>query len=269
MCTTGVLRLGPADYLLFKNKDFGRSHFDDRLVVERDVFGIQGITTWAGDDPETDQFSGFSIGANRYGLLCCDSNVRTVPDHENYDRLVEIALRAGTDVPSAIDAVARAVADQPYLWANLVMIDSNMTAAIEVRGTEIETSFGTERRSRSNHHVSLGPSPDDDDQLTTVARYESARRRVEDVITLDDVLALQASHDSGPTGICNHLGYHTVYTYVERWHEGTVTLYVGQGQPCETGDPMVLDIPLDSAWSAEAEGTFRDAYPSAKSLAIA
>ncbi len=163
----------------------------------------------------------------------------------------------------------RAVADQPYLWANLVMIDSNMTAAIEVRGTEIETSFGTERRSRSNHHVSLGPSPDDDDQLTTVARYESARRRVEDVITLDDVLALQASHDSGPTGICNHLGYHTVYTYVERWHEGTVTLYVGQGQPCETGDPMILDIPLGSAWSAEAEGTFRDAYPSAKSLAIA
>jgi hypothetical protein len=228
MCTTGVLRLGPADYLLFKNKDFGRSHFDDRLVVERDVFGIQGITTWAGDDPETDQFSGFSI-----------------------------------------DAVAGAVADQPYLWANLVMIDLNMTAAIEVRGTEIETSFGTERRSRSNHHVSLGPSPDDDDQLTTVARYESARRRVEDVITLDDVLALQASHDSGSTGICNHLGYHTVYTYVERWHEGTVTLYVGQGQPCETGDPMILDIPLGSAWSAEAEGTFRDAYPSAKSLAIA
>ena len=41
MCTTGVLRLGPNDYLLFKNKDFGRGHFDDRVVLDRDVFGVE------------------------------------------------------------------------------------------------------------------------------------------------------------------------------------------------------------------------------------
>ena len=72
MCTTGVVRLGEDDYILFKNKDFGRTVFDDRLVVERDVFGIEGITTWAGTDPDLDQFSGFSIGANSSGLLVCD-----------------------------------------------------------------------------------------------------------------------------------------------------------------------------------------------------
>ena len=60
-------------HLLFKNKDFGRTHFDDRLVTEPGVFGVQGVTTWAGTDPDLDQFSGFSIGANEHGLQCCDS----------------------------------------------------------------------------------------------------------------------------------------------------------------------------------------------------
>ena len=93
MCTTGVLRIGDGDYLLFKNKDFGRTHFDDRLVMEPGVFGVRGVSTWAGTDPELDEFSGFSIGANEHGLLCCDSNVRTLDGHANYDELTEIALR--------------------------------------------------------------------------------------------------------------------------------------------------------------------------------
>ena len=109
MCTTGALRTGPDEYLIFKNKDFGRPSFEDRLVVEPDVFGVAGITTWAGTDPDLDEFSGFSIGANRHGLLVCDSNVRTLPDHDNYDRLVEIALREGHDVTSGVDAVRRAM----------------------------------------------------------------------------------------------------------------------------------------------------------------
>ncbi len=75
MCTVGVLRVGAGDYLLFKNKDFVRTHFDDRLVVESEVFGVRGVSTWAGTDPERDEFSGFSIGANSAGLLCCDANV--------------------------------------------------------------------------------------------------------------------------------------------------------------------------------------------------
>ena len=56
------------DYLLFKNKDFGRMEFDDRVVVTRDVFGIRGTTSWAGEDSEGDEFSGFSIGLDRCSI---------------------------------------------------------------------------------------------------------------------------------------------------------------------------------------------------------
>jgi hypothetical protein len=267
MCTTGVLRLGPDDYLLFKNKDFGRSHFDDRLVLDRDVFGVEGITTWAGDDPDVDEFSGFSIGANRNGLLCCDSNVRTLPDHDNYDRLVEIALREGTDVPSAVEAVRRAVADRPFLWANLVMIDSTQTAAVEVRSSQIEVVLGTDRLGRSNHHVVLGATPSDDDVITTALRLESVLRRVKTATTLEDILELQTSHDDGSTGICNHLGYSTVYTYVIRRNEDRTSLYVRQGQPCQVGEPLLLELPLGERFAPEAVRNLREAYPSARALA--
>ena len=145
MCTTGVLRIGDGDYLLFKNKDFGRTHFDDRLVTDPDVFGVRGVSTWAGTDPSLDEFSGFSIGANEHGLLCCDwsrppvfelqrshddgdtgiCNVRTLEGHANYDELTEIALRRGTDIDSAVAAIGEAVEARPYLWANLIMIDAS------------------------------------------------------------------------------------------------------------------------------------------------
>ena len=124
MCTTGVLRLADGTHVLFKNKDFGRRHLDDRLIVERDVFGVLGMTTWAGVDPSLDEFSGLSIGANRHGLLCCDSNVLTKDGLENYDVMTEVALREGTDVRSAAAAVERACARRETSWGNLVMIDS-------------------------------------------------------------------------------------------------------------------------------------------------
>jgi len=267
MCTTGVLRLGPGDYLLFKNKDFGRSHFDDRLVLDRDVFGVEGITTWAGDDPEVDEFSGFSIGANRHGLLCCDSNVRTLPDHDNYDRLVEIALREGTDVPSAVEAVRRAVSDRPFLWGNLVMIDDNQTAAVEVRSSQIEVLIGPDRLGRSNHHVVLGATPSDDDVVTTALRLKSVLRRVEAAATVEDILDLQTSHDDGSTGICNHLGYNTVYTYVIRRTGDLTSLYVRQGQPCQAGDPLVLEVPLGELFTPDAVRILREGYPSTRALA--
>ena len=93
MCTIGALRLGEDDFVLFKNKDFGRPHFDDRIVVERDVFGVEGITTWAGSDPDRDRFSGFSIGANAAGLLACDSNVRTLFTCKEYIWSVNTSTR--------------------------------------------------------------------------------------------------------------------------------------------------------------------------------
>lgn len=110
MCTIGVLRFDDGGYAVFKNKDFARLAFDDRVTVEPSVFGVAGLATWAGDDASRDEFSGISIGANAHGLLCCDANVKTVPGHGNYDDLVEVALRAGTDFASAVEAVAEAVA---------------------------------------------------------------------------------------------------------------------------------------------------------------
>lgn len=264
MCTTGVLRIGKGDYLLFKNKDFGRTHFDDRLVTEPSVFGVQGVTTWAGTDPDLDQFSGFSIGANEHGLLCCDSNVRTLDGHANYDELTEIALREGRDVDSAVAAVREAVESKPYLWANLIMIDAASAAAVEVRGDRVEATALTGPTARSNHHVVLKPHPDDDDTVTTQRRLFSAQRRLDEAGGIDDVLALQRSHDDGNTGICNHRGYRTVYSYVLRRKGDTTALHVAQGQPCTGPELVELAVPLGARWSAGAASTFRSSYPSAQ-----
>lgn len=269
MCTTGVLRLDPDDYILFKNKDFGRSHFDDRIVVEPEVFGVEGITTWAESDPARDRFSGFSIGANASGLLCCDSNVRTLPDHANYDDLVEIALRRGTDVSSAVEAVRAAVARRPYLWGNLIMIDPSASAAVEVRGSEVEVTPLTGPAARCNHHVVLGPHPGNDDTVTTEPRLASAQRRVNAVSSLEDVFALQASHDDGETGICNHALHQTVYSYLLRHRAGRTTLYVSQGRPCAGPKRHELLLPLGDLWSPEAETEFRATYPSVRSAVTA
>ena len=266
MCTTGFLRLGPDDFLLFKNKDFGRTSFDDRIVLERDVFGVEGIVTWAGTDPALDRFSGFSIGANSAGLLVCDSNVRTLPDHANYDDLVEIALREGTDVVSGVDAVQRAVAACPYLWGNLVLIDGDTQAAVEVRSHRTAVLPLTRATARANHHTELGVHPHNDDTVTTEQRMASAQRRLDRAESPEDVFALLSSHDQGETGVCNHALYTTVYSYVLRHTAGTTTLLVKRGRPCEDGPRVELELPLGPAWSPEAVQTFMAAYPSHRVL---
>ncbi|MEC9427552.1 MAG: hypothetical protein VYC25_10040, partial [Actinomycetota bacterium] len=120
VCTTGALRMSGGDYLLFKNKDFGRTEFEDRLVVSRDVFGIRGTASWAGEDSQGDEFSGFSIGANKHGLFCADSNVREEPSRGvNYDVLTEIALTEGVDVATAVEALRRALSAESFWCANL------------------------------------------------------------------------------------------------------------------------------------------------------
>lgn len=262
MCTTGALRLGSDEYLIFKNKDFGRPSFEDRLVVEQGVFGIAGITTWAGTDPDLDEFSGFSIGANRDGLLACDSNVRTLPGHDNYDRLVEIALREGHDVESGVEAVRRATSLRPFLWANLVLIDGSSIVAVEVRGQQVEVSIAADRIARSNHHVVLGAHEADDDTVTSEPRLASASARLDRAGSLDDIFALQASHDHGGTGICNHSLYDTVYSYVIRHRPDGVALFVVKGHPCEMTERLELTIPVGPAWAPEAADAFRERYPS-------
>lgn len=261
MCTTGALRTHDG-YLLFKNKDFGRAAFDDLLVIEQDVFGIAGVETWAGTDPDLDRFSGFSLGANRYGLLCCDSNVRTVPGL-NYDRLTEIALREGTDVRSGVAAVERALSKHPYIWANLVMIDRHDLATVEVRGQDLKATFhGDDRIARSNHHVELGATSDDDDTVTTGPRLRSATRRIGEASGLQDIFRLQESHDDGASGICNHTSYDTVYSYVFEQRDDGAILHVTQGKPCRNPRRLALRLPLGSDWSRASVGAFQDIYPS-------
>ncbi|MCE2528427.1 MAG: hypothetical protein J4G11_00975 [Acidimicrobiia bacterium] len=262
MCTTGFFRLGPDDYLLFKNKDFGRESFDDRLVLEPDVFGVEGITTWAGTDPDLDRFSGFSIGANSSGLLVCDSNVRTLYGHANYDDLVEIALREGMDVASGVAAVERAVASRPYLWANLVLIDRHGQAAIEVRSRRTAVLRPDRPTARSNHHTELGVHPDNDDRLTTLDRIASAQARLDRAASLEDILELLRSHDQGDTGVCNHLGYSTVYSYLLRHQAGTTTLMVSRGRPCEGSPRVEMELPFGPVWSPGGVENFLAAYPS-------
>ena len=266
MCTTGFLRLGPDDYLLFKNKDFGRASFDDRIVLEEGVFGVEGIVTWAGDDPDADVFSGFSIGANAFGLLVCDSNVRTLADHANYDDLVEIALRDGYDVPSAVEAVRRAVTERPYLWGNLLMVDGETQAAVEVRSRRIAVLAMDRATARANHHTELGIHPRNDDTVTTEDRMASAQARLDRAASIDDVLGLLASHDQGDTGVCNHAIYTTVYSYVLRCRAGATTLLVKKGRPCGAGRRAALALPLGRDWSPAAVETFLAAYPSDRVL---
>jgi hypothetical protein len=259
MCTAGVLRIGEGDYLLFKNKDFGRGHFEDHVVATSDVFGVAGTTTWAGHDPGLDQFSGFSIGANDSGLLACDTNVRTFAGHANYDDLVEIALRHGTGVASGLEAVRVAVENQSYMWGNLMLIDGRDQLAIEVKGGEIHATAPDGPAVCTNHHLVLGGRADD--ASTSYQRLAAARRRIATTLTLEDVFALLATHDDGDTGICNHSAHETVYSYVLRRRGGRTTLYVIQGKPCEAGPHQELELPLGSAWSVAAAAAFCSAYP--------
>lgn len=264
MCTTGVLRFDDGTYALFKNKDFGRAHLDDRIWLDADVFGVLGMTTWAGDDPALDEYSGYSIGANRHGLLCCDSNVVTLDGLVNYDVMTEIALREGTDVASAAEAVRAACAAAPTSWGNLVLIDASAAASIEIRGSEVVVVSLDRPTARSNHHVVLGHHDWQEDHLTTDLRLASAQRRIADAASLDDVYALQASHDDGPTGVCNHHAtLTTVYSYVLSRTGSRTTLHVVQGRPCSGVERVHLEIPFGAgAGSAEVARFLRD-YPTA------
>lgn len=264
MCTTGVLRLADGGYALFKNKDFGRVHLDDRIWLDGEVFGVLGMTTWAGDDPALDEYSGFSVGANAFGLLCCDSNVVTLDGHVNYDVMTEVALREGVDVASAAEAVRVACAAAPTSWGNLLLIDADSAASIEIRGSDAKVVPLDGPTARSNHHVVLGHHELQEDRDTTDLRLASAQRRVEAALDLADVHDLLASHDDGWTGVCNHHdALTTVYSYVLARRDGRTALDVVQGQPCSGAERVHLDLPFGADANAALVADVVEAYPSA------
>jgi len=266
MCTTGVLRFADGSHALMKNKDFGRSHLDDQIVLDQTVFGVRGMTTWAGTDPALDQFSGFSIGANRHGLLCCDSNVVTLDGLENYDVMTEVALRQGRDVSSAVEAVVAACQQRETSWGNLVLIDAVRAVSLEIRGRAVQVVELSTATARTNHHVVLGFDPSQEDQVTSERRLDSAQRRLASASSLADIFALQRSHDHGDTGVCNHALHTTVYAYVITCRDNEIVLHVKQGQPCQVDEYHPISVPVGHRFSESAVREFLDKYPSANKM---
>ncbi len=263
MCTIGTLRLGD-EYLLFKNKDFGREIFEDQIVLSKDLIGIKGVSTWANHDSSGDRFSGFSIGANRHGLFCCDANVRSEPvGAKNYDMLTEIALTEADSVESAIVTLQRAVALSAYWCSNLVLIDSKTSAVIEVHGNKIAVERNPNQVTRTNHHLLFDHTPESDDIITSESRLSFSQKRLSAARSIEDIHSLQASHDAGTTGICNHAVHQTVYSYVFYFKNGDVSLRVKKGRPCsKEGEYQDLFLPFGKNWSVEGHSDFRAGYPS-------
>ena len=234
MCTTGAKLLNPGhEFLLFKNRDFTRAHFEDRVRCDGRVFGALGLETWDGDDPAADRFSGFSIGCNAL-LACCDSNVRMLPAAESYDVLVEHVVEQCTTVDEAIALVAGLIDERRFAWGNLIVATAQEVAALEVRDRHLEVTRGQTWVARANHHVCLGATPEDDDTLTTVHRYTTADAGLSAVEEVSEIFPLLRGHIPDPQhSICNHGTYDTVYSYVIHWLDGAVALYVHQGHPCE------------------------------------
>jgi|FLYN01.1.fsa_nt_gi hypothetical protein len=246
MCTTGAKILRPrSEFVLFKNRDFRRAHFDDRLSVTEEAFGVMGLETW--DDPDQDRFSGFSIGFNRR-LACCDSNVRTVKRGDNYDKLVQGVVENCATIEESVEQVQRMVGERLYCWANMIVATPDGVAALEVRGHHVEVESNPAFIARANHHVCLGATPKDDDTITTLFRYQTAFDGLKAAQGLDDLFAiLRTHHPSESYGVCNHGRYNTVYSYVVHWNEGEITFYVLQGHPCEGQAYVKLPVSLGLA----------------------
>jgi hypothetical protein len=254
MCTTGAKILRPGrEFLLFKNRDFRRAHFDDRLSLNEHAFGALGLETWDGDDPNADRFSGFSMGFNAH-LACCDSNVKTVPNGDNYDKLVQAVVENSTTIDQAIACVRELVQNRTFCWANMVVATTEGVAALEVRDHLVEVERHPVMVVRSNHHVCLGATPDDDDTTSTQNRFQCASEGLKTVKQAEDLFGVLRSHEPHKGGtVCNHSQYDTVYSYIVHFNDGKTTLYACQGHPCE-GEYIRLPVQLGA-------GSDLSAYP--------
>jgi hypothetical protein len=262
MCTTGAIILAQDDYILFKNKDFGKTEFHDHLIIDNQLFGASGVETFAEQNATKEIFSGLSIGANSHGLLCCDSHVNYEPaGGANYDKLVEVALREGTDVPSAVKALQQHIVNNPSWAGNLVLTDGKQTARIEARASEIQVEMD-ERSIASTNHQYLFSNDNPDASDSSKERLESAKQRISSVEDFEQVFSVLASHDRGNTGVCNHQeSLRTVYSYVLRYYKGQIKLYVTNQQPCETAVYQELDVPIGEYFNENSVSQFKEAYP--------
>ena len=148
-----------------------------------------------------------------------------------------------------------------------MLIDGDLAGAIEIRGARIEVVVNDGPTIRTNHHVALGATEDDDNTSTSRPRFETARRLIDNAHSVDDLYDLMRFHDDGTGGICTHGLHQTVYGYVLYHNHGEIALSIIQGSPCQATSPMVLALPIGETWSATGAQEFRKAYPSARSNA--
>ncbi len=264
MCTIGALRLSDREYLVFKNKDFARPSYNDAVAITPRWFGPRGLETFAENADGADVHSGLSIGANRNGLLCCDSHVKGGgAKGPNYDLLVESALHRAVDLASALEIIQNRVSRTPGWWGNLILADAGRLAAVEVRGRETRIEYGEDRVVRTNHQPLFHERASPDGIVCSAPRFAAARARLSRAKSLDDVLSLLSSHDDGDAGVCNHgPTFTTVYSYVLHRRDDETFLYVSRGAPCRNARRK-LKAPIGEAWSENAAAQFIREYPGA------
>ncbi len=242
MCTIGAIRFSNDDYYLFKNKDFSRPEYTDRINQSDLFWGVEGLETFCADPQEEDVYSGLSIGANKYGLLAADSHVRiTTPHASNYDILVETVLKQGRDIETAISALHDRITAHPSWWGNLILSDATGNAAIEVRDSRMKVERNLSRVLRTNHqHLHGADDGLENNDSNSYGRFDWGTRRINGVQNVGDIKTMLASHDAVPskgkqTGICNHTYSQTVCSYLLHCKRGKVILHSVRGQPCLAG----------------------------------
>jgi len=234
-CTIGAKTLSPGnEFLLFKNKDFRRRDFDDRLVIRNDLFAVEGAQTWSDRSGDVDVFSGFSIGVNSSGLACCDSNVEMKPGARNYDILTQEILEKCQSIDDAVNVVEDAVHVGRYSWGNIVVATKDEVATFQVADC-VNVFRDSVQTVRTNHHIELGRRPIFYDESTgSIERYDVAKSLLEKVQDIDGVFELLKSHEYGlnTSSICSHGRFNTVYGYVVRFKNNQAVFHVCRGNPC-------------------------------------
>ena len=266
-CTIGakVLSLG-SEFLLFKNKDFRRKDFDDRLVIRKGLFAVEGTQSWDDRSTDVDVFSGFSIGVNSSGLACCDSNVEMKPSAKNYDILTQEILEKCRSVDDAVNAVEKAVHTQRYSWGNIVVATKDEVATFQV-ADYVKVFRDSVQTVRTNHHIEQGRRPIFYDESTgSIERYEVAKRLLEKVEDVDGVFEMLRSHEYGlnTSSICSHGRFNTVYGYVVHFKNNRVVFYVCRGNPC-VGKFVAVTLNFDDEKLLRVAA---EAYPSGRKSRI-
>ena len=261
LCTIGAVRLKDGAMALFKNKDFSARQFSDRVIMTPQVFGCEGLETFAENDAKM-VFSGLSVGANAHGVMATVNHVKiTDPTHQNYDRLTELVLKNAHNIDQAIALIEDALKKDAYWWGNLIIADCSGCAVIEVRGQEYHVTKSHDRLFRTNHQPLFGERASPDDLHCSAKRYVASEARLPNVRTLSDLKDMLSAHDDNGTGICNHsVPLTTVYSYILIWRDGALSLHIANGLPCEA--PWDVLSPLFGPnYSEHNRAQFLDAYP--------